>query len=440
MAKSLSLIDRLEALEAAALGNVRLNCLKEVDSPELRELLNYALSGDITFGVKQLPDPDKQPLPWHHKWSDKGEGGWWLTLTELLDSLASRELTGNDAKDRILEVLRSCTPTQQKWTERILKQDLRLSIGAKDINKVLPGTIRVFAIPLAKPFKELKSLQGRWVYQPKFDGARVVTRISRSGKVSLLSRSGKEWGPTLDLIRTAVTGLAKELNLSDMTLDGEVVIWKKGRMDFQAMQKMFFAKDGRAPEGQMQYIMFDLASTKEYDNPSHDYERRLYNLNAVVAPHLKGSKTLAVVKSEFLENPAQEYLDAQAVKMVETLGTDGGIIRRLDKPPKNSKSSDITKIKPFEDGEAVIIGKTEGKGHLAGSLGTMVCDLLVNKKQTGKIFEIGTGEGFTKEVRQELWDDPDLVGKINNFKFQRTTNDGIPLLPTWRGIRHPDDL
>lgn len=427
------LIKELEKIEAAALGNARLEAIRRADSPDMRRLLNFALSGDITFGIKQVPEPNPAQT------ATMREEDWFDTLVDdLLEPLAERELTGNAAKSRIAGFLGLCSPEEQKWTERILKQDLRLSVGAKDVNKVLPGTIVVFSIPLAKPFKDLKSLNGRWALQPKMDGGRVVARLKKNGgAVKLLSRTGKEW-VGFDDVKLSLLELNKRLNAPmDITLDGEVVVFKNGRMDFQAVQKLFHADDGRAADGDVKYVMFDYAEGTEYDNPTLPYERRFHDLVTVVRPILAGLKNLEIIHHVVVEDPAQAYLDRIAAEFVERLGCDGAIIRRLDKVPQNKKTSDITKVKPFDDGEAVVIGKVEGNGWLVGSLGTMRLRFLGKGAQE---FEIGTGIGLTKELRQELWNDPDLIGKIVNFKYQRLSDDQIPVLPTYRAIRHKDDL
>lgn len=437
----MNLIPHLEAIEKAPLGNARLEKIKELDCPELRELLNYVLSPDITFGIKQLPVPKKNIDPFQL-------GDWFGHLTPLLDQLADRELTGNAAKEKIQKFLEGCSSVQIKWTERILMQDLRLSTGAKDINKILPNTIRVFEIPLAKPFKELKSLKGRWALQPKMDGGRVVTRLRKAGgKVTLYSRTGKEW-KGFEGIKENLTKLNAKLNLAeDYILDGEIVVFDKtGRMNFQAAQRLFHAEDREQPEGTT-FIIFDFCPMSEYFNPHMIYELRLALLHTQLVPHLMPWKSLKVngirsITTQVVTDPEQDELDAKAVMYVEKFGCDGAIIRRLDTIPRNKKTADIIKVKPFEDGEAIIEDMIEGKGHLEGSMGTLVCRMLdqKSKKATGPQFEIGTGEGLTKDLREELWNDPKTKGSFANFKYQRISNDGMPVLPTLRGIRHPEDM
>lgn len=436
MAKTL--VARLEAVERAALGNDRDTVLASQECPELLQYLNYALSPDITFGLKQVP----KAIPAQIAILDAAE--WWTELASILDELADRKLTGNAAKKRVGSFLGLCTENEAKWAERVITQDLRLGFGASTVNRIWPDTISQFKIPLAKPFKDLKSLKGSWARQPKMDGGRFVARLKKNGgSVKLLSRTGKEWGQAFDPIKLSVEKLSKKLDLSyDATIDGEVVIFKNGRMDFQAMQRLFHVDDDRKPEGDMVYVLFDFCTTKEYDNPTLTYGERFQSLQDVVGRKIGDLRSnLRIIDSCVVVDPDKESLDKAANDFVIQLGCDGAIIRRTDVVPKNSKTSDITKVKPFEDAEAYIRGKIEGKGHLVGSLGTMECELIDKKgKATGIIFEIGTGEGLTKGVRQELWDDRDLTKKIVNFKYLRLSEDGVPQLPTYRAIRHPDDI
>lgn len=438
----MTIIDALEAIEAAPLGNARLAALKENDSEELRELLNYALSPDITFGIKALPAEGfalKDAL---------SDDIWWIALRdELLVKLASRELTGGAARTAVGEFLISCgSEIQEKWAKRVILQDLRLNIGAKDVNKVLGDVVKLFAVPLAEPFKELKSTKGHWAWQPKLDGGRCVAIWDPKKKtINLKSRTGKEWGITFDPIRKAMTEWCTKLqndghfanfNKMETYFDGElIVVGRDGRMDFQAIQKLFHNKTPRIPNGELQYVMFDAANGSEYRNPQYPYGDRLTYLEELVKRASLPSN-IKVTATEKVIDPTVDWLNEQARTFVETLGCDGGIMRRLDAVPRNKRSKEIVKVKPFEDAEATVIGKIEGKGRLEGMLGTLVCKLI----PSGIEFEIGTGEGFNDEIKRELWKDPNLIGSIVNFKYQRLSDDGVPVLPTFRAIRHPNDV
>ena len=92
-------IQALTEIEAAARGGARLEKLKQLDSPELREVLGWALHPDITFGIKALPDPvaTTQPRP--------GSACWLNSFRLLLKLLQKRELTGTEAQEAVANFL-----------------------------------------------------------------------------------------------------------------------------------------------------------------------------------------------------------------------------------------------------------------------------------------------------------------------------------------------
>lgn len=430
---TMSLIRSLELIESASLGNDRLASIRNNESKELKQYFYWALSPDVTFGIRKVdPDPDAPS-------SYRNDDEWWSALNELAyclskDEYGDRVMAGNSAKRAVSTLLSRCGPLQYKWASRMLLRDTRLNVGAKEINKLFgPSTIPLFAVPLAEQYKKLKSRLGNWYLQPKLDGGRCVARIV-GGKVTLLSRTGKEWKGFQEIKDEIATLYGRMGTTDDINFDGEIVVYKNGRMDFQAMQRLFFAQDGRAPEGDLKYVIFDMARGTEYDEPKTNYDDRLLNAMITMNAFAEGLKYLELVKYERVQDPTEQMLNDLAVKYVAEQGCDGLIMRRADSVPKNKRTSDITKVKPFEDAEATVIDKVEGKGWLEGSLGTMVC-----KMPSGVVFEIGTGEGLTKDLRQELWDDKQLIGSTVNFKYQRLSDDGVPVLPTFRAIRHPND-
>ena len=89
---------------------------REKDNVELLEGIHLALSPYITFGVKKVPSfsgPDGQGLPWE-------------AFKELCELLATRQLTGDDARSAIELALSASTKAQwNDWYRRILIKDLR---------------------------------------------------------------------------------------------------------------------------------------------------------------------------------------------------------------------------------------------------------------------------------------------------------------------------
>ena len=89
-----------------------------------------------------------------------------------------------------------------------------------------------------------------WVYEIKFDGYRVLTRID-GDEVRLFTRNGNDWTSKMKSLAAAM----KTLALPSGWLDGEIVVLgANGAPDFNALQNAFDA----ARTEQIQYFLFDV--------------------------------------------------------------------------------------------------------------------------------------------------------------------------------------
>src|SRR3954462_6987450 len=90
-----------------------------------------------------------------------------------------------------------------------------------------------------------------WLHEIKYDGYRIGCRI-RGGRVTLISRNGKDWTAAFPEIVAA----ARELAVDEALLDGEVaMVLADGRTSFQALQN---AAAGEGSRGSLVYFVFDL--------------------------------------------------------------------------------------------------------------------------------------------------------------------------------------
>lgn len=120
------------------------------------------------------------------------------------------------------------------------------------------------------------------------------------------------------------------------------------------------------------------------------------------------------------------------------------------------KQGALLKVKVFEDSEAIVLGKVElmknnneakvnEKGLTSRSshaenkegMGTTGA-LLVRDIYSGVEFKIGSG--FSKQERQEIWDDEATVGKVVKYKFFSKGVKDKPRFPTFLGFRDPVDM
>jgi DNA ligase-1 len=141
-------------------------------------------------------------------------------------------------------------------------------------------------------------------------------------------------------------------------------------------------------------------------------------------------------------------------------GFEGTMVRSVTGPYKFGRSTEkeqiLLKLKNFKDDEAEIVGFEELMTNLnpatkdafgrtkrgkrkeflvpANTLGA----LIVNHRVFG-VFSIGTG--FDDKLRAEIWANrPDYLGKLVKFRYQPDGTKNKPRIPSFQGIRHPDDL
>lgn len=437
----MTIIEALERLEGAARGNARLEVLKTVDSLELREILVMALSPQITFGVKKLP-----------KYEDKqngfGDDSFRRGLLRLLKRLQVRELTGGAAQEGIADFLSLCNPTEAKWAERVIKQDLRLDLGAKDVNNALgEGTIFQFAVPLAVKTQEKdgswsvteKDLKGKWCVEPKLDGARCVAYLpANKGRVTLLSRTGKEW-LNFESIREKLQEINNLRNPTQgVVLDGEVVSLVDDKINFQALQATLFRKDGKET-GKLRYMIFDGAIQSEWENPTSPYVQRWNFAKAFVQDSLRdvpgALARVGFVEMFQTENPTIERMVKYNLDFAEK-GFEGAMLRKADMAVQMKRHKSLLKVKTFIDEEAEVIGAVSGQGKRENILGALTC-----KREDGTVFELGSG--YTDDDLKRIWEmhQKGSLPKWATYKYQPPlTDDGKPRFPIFKGFRHGDDF
>jgi len=78
-----------------------------------------------------------------------------------------------------------------------------------------------------------------------------------------------------------------------------------------------------------------------------------------------------------------------------------------------------------------------GKGTLGKFLVREVGDVPWKDRE----FAIGTGEGLTQLLRQQIWDAKETyLGKIVTYKYQPHGVKDLPRLPIWKGFRDKRDM
>lgn len=91
---------------------------------------------------------------------------------------------------------------------------------------------------------------------------------------------------------------------------------------------------------------------------------------------------------------------------------------------KTGRSSDLLKLKTYQDTEAEVIGYRPGKGKYQGMVGALIV-----KTPQGKTFAIGSG--LTDALRQT----PPEIGSVVTYRYNGYTRHGLPRFARFLRVR-----
>ncbi|WP_296260393.1 MULTISPECIES: DNA ligase D [unclassified Pseudomonas] len=281
--------------------------------------------------------------------------------------------------------------------------------------------------------------EGEWLYEIKFDGYRILTRIL-DGEVRLITRNGHDWTDRLPLQAKAIG----ELNLGDGWLDGEVVVLNDaGLPDFQALQNAF--DGGRSKD--IVYYLFDVPFLNGEDIREKPVQERRAALKKLLGRQGKGVLRF----SDAFSASHRDIIESAC-----SLSLEGVIGKRAGSVYQSRRSPDWIKLKCKLRQEFVIVGFTKPQGSRSG-FGALL--LAVNEEGAGLVYAGRVGTGFNQKMLGEMfeqmasleqhasplgkkitsaqargvqWIKPTLVGEV---EFGEWTREGIIRHSAFIGLR-----
>jgi bifunctional non-homologous end joining protein LigD len=212
-----------------------------------------------------------------------------------------------------------------------------------------------------------------WVYEIKFDGYRLLTRID-GDSIKCFTRNGHDWTARLQALAKAVSGAG----ISSGWLDGEMVVMnEQGIPDFGALQNAF----DNASTANIVYFVFDIPYLDGLDLRQVKLAERREILRTVLTRQPQEN----IRFSEAFEHSAQDLL-ASAGK----LGLEGVIGKRADSSYASGRSRSWIKLKTQQAQEFVIGGYTAPKGSRSG-LGALMLGVHDASGQLRYAGNVGTG-------------------------------------------------
>jgi len=241
-----------------------------------------------------------------------------------------------------------------------------------------------------------------WVVQPKLEGDRCRAVRTTNGWLLYSSTA---------LVRTSVPHINAELNqyYNDFEeLDGE--LFCKG-LKHEEIRSIVSKTIGVDPDHwKIQFHVFDVL---DGNNQLHRAGRLL---SIEETQSIKRVPTYFCKTKTELTNLYERFIDE---------GYEGIIIRNPAGLYKRSRSTDIMKLKPRNELDALVvelIEEVDKNGNPKGALGAIVC------KHPGIKKEFAVGTGFTREQRIDYWAQPErILGKTVEINYQSLTEESIKM-------------
>lgn len=240
---------------------------------------------------------------------------------------------------------------------------------AKAVKAALPRTLAPQLATLAAAVPP----GGQWVVENKFDGYRMLVRLS-AGKARLITRNGNDWTGKLKHLATEV----EQLGIARAWLDGEIVVLNEaGAPDFNRLQD---AIDGARNEDIVFYL-FDVPFLGDRDLRAVPLQSR----RAVLQGLLKGHEGPRIRFSDAFPAPPAEVLDAAC-----RIGLEGVILKRADSPYVNRRSDSWLKLKCQRRQEFVVLGFTD-RSNSANEVGALLLGYHDEQGRLRHAGAVGTG-------------------------------------------------
>jgi DNA ligase D-like protein (predicted ligase)/DNA ligase D-like protein (predicted 3'-phosphoesterase) len=225
-----------------------------------------------------------------------------------------------------------------------------------------------------------------WLFEVKWDGIRAIAQVGDT--LSILSRNDND-------ITRKFPELAELSKLaSNVVLDGEIIVMKGGRPDFQAVAKRVQASkpgdiEREAREIPCTYVIFDIL--EKGGKPLTG--RPLSERKAILREALRDGEH--VVVSSYVIGEGAAYYEAAAAK-----GLEGVVAKKLGSPYRSGeRSREWLKVKRVKTADCVVVGYTRGTGNRADTFGALLLGLYEEDKLT---FVGRVGTGFTDKSLREL--------------------------------------
>jgi hypothetical protein len=403
---------------------------KHKNNDDLKLAVKLALDPLINFYIRKIPDytPNTNNLGDNLDWA----------MEQLVDMLASREVTGNSAIEHLQYVLESVGADDALVIERIIKKDLRCGVSEATANKIWPELVHSYPVMLCSQYeqKNVDKIKFPALVQLKMDGMRF-NAIVNNGKVSYYSRNGK----LLDLMGKPDEDFIQAARGENVVFDGELWIADKNEAPLPRQTGngiLAKCQKGTITEKEADLVrctLWDMIPYSDFLTGRCDvkYRNRFLKLEDCVQSFV--SKKLFMVISY---NVFDAYEASQLFEQYLAEGQEGVILKDMNSPWEDKRVKHQIKYKGELECDLRCVGWEEGTGKNVGRLGALVL-----QSEDG-IVKVSVGTGFTDEMRNNITEES-VVDKIVAIKYNakiidKKTGVNSLFLPVFIEIRDDKDI
>lgn len=346
----------------------------------------------------------------------------------LLDKLASREYSGDKAKQEIARHLADLTVNSAKLLERIILKDLRAGFSDSTINKAIPGTLPEFPYMRCSGISDVKPEKFPWktgVYsQEKKDAMYANLDVMADGSVYFSSRQGKdipiECVPMVKLGKDVTEVLPKGYRYT-----GELIVqdWSATRGFYDLPREESNGLMNSVTQGgdlsnkfqRVVYVAWDIIphthvkAKGKYETP---YETRLSQLTEALTGASEDCH-VKLIETRVVHSLKEAYQHCQEVM---ALGKEGTIFKDPKGVWRDGTSKHQVKLKLEFEVELKAIALTEGKGKWKDMFGSVLME------SSEGLLEVGVS-GLPDDLRKEIFEqwETSWEGSINTVRSNGIT-------------------
>jgi len=360
----------------------------------------YALNPRFNFYMNQAPGPEYALYESHN-----------VDPFDILDQLASRELSGNHAKMEVEGLLSVMTPSARELFLRMLTQKPRIGATISTFNKVW-GEDFIPVVPCIKARelndKNLANIEYPAYTQIKSDGTRCIAH-KLNGQVKLVSRNGSVF-TNMDYILSAATDILKDLPDGSF-IDGEIV-FHSGSTGKALPRKISNGLASKSIKGSLKkhfsgdaddYPVYTVWDMVIKGNEIHPYKDRLAHVHGFLVNY---DHRMVIVQTRIVLNVDEALVN---YKEARKDGEEGVILKNMYCAWENTRSKHLVKMKAFHEADLRVVaihnGDVGGKHqHVLGRITCVTDDGMI---------KVDVGGGFSDKERADSID----IGSIVTVRF-----------------------